>query len=322
MTILFRVVEITLDAPVTPGYLQALADLTSQSLKVLRPWCTVENTSIALRSIKVQAQTSTKAINFSIVAAELGHAIAEEAHGFAKNIDHTDFSEEYRQQRLRQMLDMAYRGEDFAQKAHEKFRDVRTTSERLIGDAREEQKPKNAVLAHNATELSKLEDDIAVLEQFSQCLAMFISWWSEMKMSRSLATPVGYYTYAVIINYESLLEKRNVQIWEQLKHSYEKYCIEIEHIEQTDAQLTTELAHVRREARESENEDIHSDSLTHASKPWEGIMEFGATLDELETRVDHQEKSVRGLAVRLTPAQKQKQSQTVKSPTRTGAGLT
>ncbi|KAF4623075.1 hypothetical protein D9613_002353 [Agrocybe pediades] len=294
--------------------------------------------SIALRSIKVQAQTYTKAINFSIVAAQLGHVIAEQAFIFAKSIDHTDFLEEYRQRYLRQMLDMAYRGEKLAQKAHVKFRDVRTTLERLIGDAREEQNPKNAVLAHNSTELSKLEDDIAVLEQFSQCLSMFISWWSGMKMSRPLAAPIGYYAWGVMINYESLREKSVVQTWEPLMHSHEKYCIEIEHIAHTDEHFTTEILQIWREmARESEDEDIHPDSLAHVSKPSEMPMmmsdrlpddivakifstSFGSTLDELETHVDRQERArriVQGWAVRPTHAQKQKQSQTVKSPTRT-----
>lgn len=84
-----------------------------------------------MRSIKLQAQSYTKAIDFSIIAAEQGHTIAEEALGFAKNIDEAGFSDEERQSYLRGMLDMAYRGERNAQKAHEKFREVRSTLERV-----------------------------------------------------------------------------------------------------------------------------------------------------------------------------------------------
>ncbi|KAF9552215.1 hypothetical protein CPC08DRAFT_768465 [Agrocybe pediades] len=252
---------VVLDAPEIPE-LRALANSTSQSLKVLRPWCKAEHTSIALRSIKLQALTYTKAIDFSIIAAEQGHTIAEEALGFAKNIDHTGFSEDDRQAYLRQMLDMAYRGESNAHKAHEKFREVRTTLEKLISAARDEQKLENA---HKDTkELNKLEDDVSILEEFSRCVSLFISWWIKMKMSQASLAARAHH---VFVNYNALRERSVVQKWEQLKQSYVEYCDEIKRLQDADEDFAKELAQARLEAEESDSQlvDSHTPEIPEES---------------------------------------------------------
>jgi len=79
-------------------------------------------------SIKTQALHYVKAVDHSIIAAQHGYTIAEEALGFAELIEaRNTVNEAVRQDYLRGMLETARRGEENANIALEKFRDVRKT---------------------------------------------------------------------------------------------------------------------------------------------------------------------------------------------------
>jgi len=79
-------------------------------------------------SIKTQALHYVKAVDHSIVAAQHGYTIAEEALGFAELIEAGNIANEaMRQDYLRGMFETARRGEENANIALENFRDVRKT---------------------------------------------------------------------------------------------------------------------------------------------------------------------------------------------------
>lgn len=79
--------------------------------------------SLALQSIKLQAKSYMQALEFSVMAAQHGFNIAEDALAFADLMDSCNEIE--RQEYLRGMFDIALLGENNAKAAHERFRNVR-----------------------------------------------------------------------------------------------------------------------------------------------------------------------------------------------------
>jgi len=83
-------------------------------------------------SIRTQALSYAKAVDCSIIAAQHGHTIAEEALGFAELMQAaSNTSEEARQLYLLGMIRIAQRGEENSRFAWRTFRDVRETLENV-----------------------------------------------------------------------------------------------------------------------------------------------------------------------------------------------
>ncbi|KDR78018.1 hypothetical protein GALMADRAFT_138176 [Galerina marginata CBS 339.88] len=229
-------IQVILEAPPTPN-LKQLADSTFLAFKLLRPWCELESdySSIALNSIKCQAQAYVRAIDFSIMAAQHGFNIAEEVLNFASFID--EGTEVDRQEYLIGMLDIARRGEQNAVRSHNSFRDVRVKVFKLIQDATEEQ-----TRLGKMSELDDLKEGILVLENFSRCLSFYTSWWNLMKMTH---TSNNARLGTVVVKYNSLRCRDVVDKWRDVRRQYVDYTDKIKAIQDADPQFAKLLAEAR-----------------------------------------------------------------------------
>jgi hypothetical protein len=120
----------------------ALARSTRKALKVLLPWCRLSNSYVSFTprfatffeasysseltftgSISTQALAYAKAIGFSVVAAQNGFDVAEEAVSLGNLIPIS--TEDQHKRYLEGMLELAKKGHDNASKTLQTFRGVR-----------------------------------------------------------------------------------------------------------------------------------------------------------------------------------------------------
>ncbi|KAF8161640.1 hypothetical protein B0H34DRAFT_841410 [Crassisporium funariophilum] len=213
--------------PPGPMDLRELALSTERAFEVLEPWYQTKQSVPALASISRQAVQYIKAIDFSVVASQKGFNIANDALDLANtlkpvgthSIDDERKAEVERQKFLKGMVDQAVRGHKKAQEAMGKFRDVRVVMHELIKKAKAAQQEKGS----NKT-LVELEKGISALEEFSNNISLYVSWWNEMEMTH--LTQEGS-TRALIVNYSSLRQMAVVKRWEGLKGGYLEYTNKI-----------------------------------------------------------------------------------------------
>ncbi|KAF4623026.1 hypothetical protein D9613_002378 [Agrocybe pediades] len=241
------VVQVDLPEPTLPTFLKDLAKSTSSALVVLRPWCRDDFAppTTALSCIKLQAQSYVGAIKLSVIAAQQGHNIAEEALGFSKNVDNREFSEKDRQGYLRGMVDIARRGEDNATKANEAFRGLRRKLEALIADSKVDiAKGTDRVSNTISSLLTDLEKGTSALEDLSSCVSQYINWWTAQDMAhKSLSAS----SEQLVINYSSLRKRTVIQKWVELKKAYVEYTDMIKELEDLDPAFSAEMKQALRQ---------------------------------------------------------------------------
>ncbi|KAF8153808.1 hypothetical protein B0H34DRAFT_719215 [Crassisporium funariophilum] len=227
--------EVTL-VPPTDVNLDDLAQATLLAFELLAPWCRLHYASLALQSISEQALQYVKAIDFSVVAAQQGFMIADEAISFAELLPHSSPKDHH--EYLLGMLAIADRGQQSAKLTVEKFRDVRTTVLKLLQDAAEEQsgtafKAQGGNTLDNE-QLTKLEEGISVLEKFSTCISSYISWWNLMALSGKTQFDR---TEHVVFHYDCLREKTIISKWRDLRRDYVTYTNKIRALQDSNPSL-------------------------------------------------------------------------------------
>ncbi|PPQ83163.1 hypothetical protein CVT25_005410 [Psilocybe cyanescens] len=212
--------EVILDAPASI-HLRELADLTSHVYKLLRPWCFSEQSGLAIfKPIRVQALSYVQAIDFSITAAQNGFNFCEDVLAFADLLDSSD--EIQRQDYLRELVGLAQQAAENAEKAKDKFRNVRMIVGKLVRDAQKQQ----SMNASKSSEkqLKELEEGVTMLESFSACISTHISWWTTVYMGhKSQVMRLD----PVVVRYNTIRNQGVVNKWKQLRQEYVDYTYKV-----------------------------------------------------------------------------------------------
>ncbi|KAF8883876.1 hypothetical protein CPB84DRAFT_1827544 [Gymnopilus junonius] len=230
--------EIDILAPPGTTNLKDLASSTLLVFDLLRPWCKSNYSSPALQSIKTQAKSYMQALELSVVAAQHGFNIAEDALAFIDLMD--SCSEDERQDYLRRMLEIARLGENNAKEAHGRFRGVRVMLLQLIREAKMQPSDEDCQDVGTDPKLNELEKGISTLEKFSTCISLYISWWNAISMSHISQSKR---LQQVVIKYNSLRARDVVQKWRNLRQEYVDYTDKIRQIQDADPEFALEKKH-------------------------------------------------------------------------------
>ncbi|PPQ83885.1 hypothetical protein CVT25_000629 [Psilocybe cyanescens] len=170
--------EVILDARASM-HLRELADLTSHFYKLLRPWCFSEQCSLAIfKPIRVQALSYLQAIDFSVAAAQNGLKFSQDAIALAELLDSSD--EMQHQEHLRGLVGLEQQAAENAENTKTRFRNIRVIVGKLLRDTQKQ--PLN-VSESSEKQLKEFEEGVNILESFSTCISIYISWWTTVHMS-------------------------------------------------------------------------------------------------------------------------------------------
>ncbi|KAF8153786.1 hypothetical protein B0H34DRAFT_66480 [Crassisporium funariophilum] len=204
--------------------LVVLAQSTKAALDLLAPWYQSKHSSKTLILISRQAELYVHAVNSSILASQRGFTIADEAINLfevlqSNNIEGSKDMEIQKQEYLNTMFELAVRGHELTKEALNKFRNVRQTVLRLIQEAKNEdhgsEDPTSII------KLSNLENSISILEDFSENMSQYASWWNRMEMMQS-AQKTSTEMFMKYAN-NALRQQTVVQKWMKLREEYVQY---------------------------------------------------------------------------------------------------
>ncbi|KDR78081.1 hypothetical protein GALMADRAFT_245068 [Galerina marginata CBS 339.88] len=213
----------------------ALARSTEKALQIIMPWCQMQNVSelVVAKDIHNQALVYAQAIDFSVGAASMGFAIAEDALTLVEFIPQT--TDEERQEFLEGIKELAQKGLANAKEAMKGFVNVRTTIEDLLSKMKaEDQEAKieysevsngfvNVIRRPFTEAKSELAKGIHDLEEFSAMLSKFVAWWNLMAMETSSQISRG----RIVIKNDKLHMMAIEARWKDHRKQYAAYVNEI-----------------------------------------------------------------------------------------------
>ncbi|KAF8153795.1 hypothetical protein B0H34DRAFT_809463 [Crassisporium funariophilum] len=220
--------------------LDALAKSTSLALALLVPWCKSDNQSYnALRPISEQARAYVRAIDCSVVAAQQGYNVAEDAVTLCKSI-RAQTSQQELDAYAKSMVELAKNGHSKAKEALDQFRTVRKDILALVSKAERVDdsdtgsfkiypvlSKQNQYFLYSG-QLQQLEEGIPVLEALEKNISDYITWWNWMECTTNGQVKR---TKPLEVNYGSLRDQAVMKKWKELRKSFVLYSTKINRLQ-------------------------------------------------------------------------------------------